>query len=176
MNTQEKQEAIEAIIESKKLALPWGKSREQYGAQQASHHQLLKKIASMVDEDHLFKRVLVKTEPMIIGYLPEDSELINLAVITNPAALRMLSGKWKNNDELVGQALTLEPSALQFASERIRNDPVTVAKVAEDDLEAAERFMGSNLKGRLGYSQPFVQLERLAKAQGTTKSSEALKM
>ena len=61
MNTQEKQEAIEAIIESKKLALPWGKSREQYGAQQASHHQLLKKIASRVDDDQLFKKVLVKT-------------------------------------------------------------------------------------------------------------------
>lgn len=176
MNIKQKQEAIETIIESKKQALPWGKSREQYRAQQASHHQLLKKIASSLDEDHLFKRVLVKTEPMIIGYLPEDGELIKLAITTNPSALRMLSSKWRDSDELVNQALALEPSTLQFASERIRNDPVTVARVAEDDLEAADRFMGSSLKGKLGFTHPFVQLERLAQAHQNPNPSVAMKI
>lgn len=167
MNTQQKQALIETIIESKKLALPWGKSREQYDEQQARHHKLLKKIASELDDDQDFKRVLVRTEPMIIGYLPEDKNLIHLAITTNPASLRTLSAKWRDNDELVSQALNQEPSVLQFASKRIRNDPVVVAKVAEDDLDAADRFMGSNLKGKLGYNHPFVQLERLARQKET---------
>ena len=93
------------------------------------------------DHDHSYKECLkiVSYYGLAIKHIPKKFktvELVNIAILNNPFAIKYTSLLWRNNRDLMIELITYNFHIFQFASDELRSDPKFFLDVSQSYIKS----------------------------------------